>query len=323
MKGSRVCLLVIVTALLASLALPAFAAPSNRYDAENTGYLATSTVAAPLALLWKHSTDLTADPAIAGPTAGPDGVYFCLQQKVFGLDRLSGDIKWQFDTGTKLYSSPVLHEGRLYFGGEDSNLWVLNASTGQPEWKFKLGGPVDCPALIVGNMLYVGSDDDSLHAIDITRQGQVWAFGTRDDIKAAPAFSRGNVFFTSRDEHLYCVDASGTQRWRAKLKNTNNFAAPVVDGDKGLVFVASDDSLYCFDAASGQNRWPPFSAGDLIVGSPALSPDRKLYIGSKDGAVYCVSALDGRALWKYPKGCLLYTSPSPRDRTRSRMPSSA
>ena len=25
----------------------------------------------------------------------------------------------------------------------------------------------------------------------------------------------------------------------------------------------------------------------------------------------------------YPKGCLLYTSPSPRDRTRSRMPSSA
>ena len=26
---------------------------------------------------------------------------------------------------------------------------------------------------------------------------------------------------------------------------------------------------------------------------------------------------------KYNKGCLLYTSPSPRDRTRSRMPSSA
>ena len=26
---------------------------------------------------------------------------------------------------------------------------------------------------------------------------------------------------------------------------------------------------------------------------------------------------------KYPLGCLLYTSPSPRDRTRSRMPSSA
>ena len=27
--------------------------------------------------------------------------------------------------------------------------------------------------------------------------------------------------------------------------------------------------------------------------------------------------------WMHPDGCLLYTSPSPRDRTRSRMPSSA
>ena len=30
---------------------------------------------------------------------------------------------------------------------------------------------------------------------------------------------------------------------------------------------------------------------------------------------------DNQGQWKYP--CLLYTSPSPRDRTRSRMPSSA
>ena len=29
------------------------------------------------------------------------------------------------------------------------------------------------------------------------------------------------------------------------------------------------------------------------------------------------------ALYNYLKSCLLYTSPSPRDRTRSRMPSSA
>ena len=28
-------------------------------------------------------------------------------------------------------------------------------------------------------------------------------------------------------------------------------------------------------------------------------------------------------VWAMPEGCLLYTSPSPRDRTRSRMPSSA
>ena len=32
---------------------------------------------------------------------------------------------------------------------------------------------------------------------------------------------------------------------------------------------------------------------------------------------------DGRPVFPHNEGCLLYTSPSPRDRTRSRMPSSA
>ncbi len=212
MRRTTLCTLMVVAA--AGLALSAAAAPSSRYDAANTGYAPDADMALPLTLLWKHSTELLKDPVIASPAIGTDAVYFCVEKKIFALDRLTGDIKWQFDTGTKLYSSPVFHEGRLYLGGEDSNLWVINASTGQPEWRFKVGGAIDCPPLIVGNMLYVGSDDDSLHAIDIVRQGQVWAFGTRDDIKAAPAFSRGNIFFASRDEHIYCLDASGNQRWR-------------------------------------------------------------------------------------------------------------
>ena len=42
-----------------------------------------------------------------------------------------------------------------------------------------------------------------------------------------------------------------------------------------------------------------------------------------DGAQYTSASIISKGVgdWKY--GCLLYTSPSPRDRTRSRMPSSA
>ena len=42
------------------------------------------------------------------------------------------------------------------------------------------------------------------------------------------------------------------------------------------------------------------------------------------GGAYVVRVLDQAACFRgYPRACLLYTSPSPRDRTRSRMPSSA
>ena len=48
-------------------------------------------------------------------------------------------------------------------------------------------------------------------------------------------------------------------------------------------------------------------------------------VGWKDGASVCGISLSGVSLRNLtiPFTCLLYTSPSPRDRTRSRMPSSA
>ena len=57
---------------------------------------------------------------------------------------------------------------------------------------------------------------------------------------------------------------------------------------------------------------------DLIAQSPIKSRhDAKLMIG-KDGLDDSLNLVHAK-VWD----CLLYTSPSPRDRTRSRMPSSA
>ena len=56
--------------------------------------------------------------------------------------------------------------------------------------------------------------------------------------------------------------------------------------------------------------WPEMTSAKDYTAKPAPAPDRPfrlLYVGQLSE----------------PKGCLLYTSPSPRDRTRSRMPSSA
>ena len=56
---------------------------------------------------------------------------------------------------------------------------------------------------------------------------------------------------------------------------------------------------------------------DGVVGRAAVPS------GASTGAYEAVEMRDGDADRYAGKGCLLYTSPSPRDRTRSRMPSSA
>ena len=48
-----------------------------------------------------------------------------------------------------------------------------------------------------------------------------------------------------------------------------------------------------------------------------------LPVGVTDFAVDFLNLVPGVEIPKVPEFCLLYTSPSPRDRTRSRMPSSA
>ena len=86
-------------------------------------------------------------------------------------------------------------------------------------------------------------------------------------------------------------------------------------------------------ATAGDKLWE-FQTGFGVHSSPAIGSDGTVYVGSDDKKLYAINGKSGVKLWEFETGdevtsspaigsCLLYTSPSPRDRTRSRMPSSA
>ena len=62
--------------------------------------------------------------------------------------------------------------------------------------------------------------------------------------------------------------------------------------------------------------WPKFKANQLDVEDKELDE-------MNEQVYHCLVALTDGESFDIVTGCLLYTSPSPRDRTRSRMPSSA
>ena len=64
----------------------------------------------------------------------------------------------------------------------------------------------------------------------------------------------------------------------------------------------------------------PLPEGEVIeVSGIDVLPGNKVAIASRRGDIFVGENVFGED----PEPCLLYTSPSPRDRTRSRMPSSA
>ena len=63
--------------------------------------------------------------------------------------------------------------------------------------------------------------------------------------------------------------------------------------------------------------------GDKVHIYLKLNKDKEIEDLSFEGEGCAISLASASILTETVKGCLLYTSPSPRDRTRSRMPSSA
>ena len=50
-------------------------------------------------------------------------------------------VKWKFPTGDRIVSSPVWSEGAIYFGGDDGNIYAVDAQSGRQLWKHTTGGP--------------------------------------------------------------------------------------------------------------------------------------------------------------------------------------
>ncbi len=83
---------------------------------------------------------LTFDHAFQ-PIACGNSVYFgsSCDHQIYCLDIGSGQVKWTFYSEGPIRTCPTFHEGKLYFGSDDGNIYCLNASTGIEHWRHLVG----------------------------------------------------------------------------------------------------------------------------------------------------------------------------------------
>ena len=192
-------------------------------------------------------------------------------------------IKWKFPTGARVVSSPVWDANVLYFGGDDGNIYALDAASGTQLWKHATGGPVPATPAIAGGTVYVGSYDGKFYALNARSGATKWKFSTG-----------GERRFEAKGLH-------GMQPMNQTFADPYDvyLSSPLVD--KGLVYFGSGDgNVYALDAVSGEQRWK-FQTGDVVHASPALA-DGTLFFGSWDSYFYAVDAATGKEKWRYHAG---------------------
>jgi outer membrane protein assembly factor BamB len=237
-------------------------------------------------------------------------------------------IKWKFPTGDRIVSSPVWNDGVIYFGGDDGNIYAVDAETGRQLWKHTTGGPAPSTPAVVDGTLYVVSYDGRLHALDARTGGVRWKFATDgerrfeakglnglqprnqtiadpfDVFLSSPVVAEGAVYFGSGDGNLYAVDvASGELRWKFQTGDVVHASPAYADGV--LYFGSWDSYFYAVEAATGKERWRFHGGEDPVLhnqvgfqSSPAVAHG-VVYTGCRDAQLHALDAATGKEKWHF------------------------
>ena len=57
----------------------------------------------------------------------------------YALNKTTGAIKWQYNTGYAIASSPALLNGNIFFSDNKQTLYSLNTATGKLNWESDFG----------------------------------------------------------------------------------------------------------------------------------------------------------------------------------------
>ena len=249
-------------------------------------------------------------------------------------------IKWKFQTGDRIVSSPVYADATIFFGSDDGNIYAVDAADGHQLWRRRTGGPVASTPVIAGRLLYVGSYDGKFYALDARTGEPQWKFVTGGERRfeakglhgmqpknqtiadpfdvylSSPVVAAGVVYFGSGDGNVYALDAlSGELRWKFHTGDVVHSSPAYSDG---TVFVGSWDSyLYAVDARTGKEKWRFHGGEDPMVhnqvgfqSSPTVV-NGVLYTGCRDSNLYAIDAATGKEKWHFNNaGSWVVSSPA-------------
>ena len=251
---------------------------------------------------------------------------------VVAMDARTGKELWRFRSGV-VESSPLLVDGRLYFGSWDHYLYAVRARDGRSLWRYRADDEVNSAPAYAGGTIYFGTDGGRVHAVDARTGRARWVasafsrFGRREYFYATPTVAYGRVYIGNTDGTVYAFGAgSGRMLW-ARRAGTYVYTAAAVW--RRRVFVGTyDGRVFALDAATGDVRWSS-EAPAAVHGAPTVL-DGLVYFSScgtcgsngqryaKSGpfSTFAVDARTGKRVLDLPGRALL----ADRHRPQARLP---
>lgn len=213
----------------------------------------------------------TGDNVASRPVVAGDTVVFGGENRnIYGLDAGTGEERWKVHTGGPIVSSPAYADGVVIIGSDDGAVYGLDPSTGHEKWRYLAKGPVEAPVTAVDGVAYVASRSGELTALEARMGKEIWTSPKGEILRTAPAVGDTEIFVVDDAQGLLAFDRR-TGKKRWGIPNGSYVGPPLVAGDE-LVVARSDGRVQRF-GPDGEIRegWDGATAGNPIDGDPTFS----------------------------------------------------
>lgn len=273
-----------------------------------------------------------AEGGIGSTPAVANGKLYALSRDgcLTALDAASGKALWRFRTGGEArfgvpggygmpktdgitpdpwdfwLSSPLVQDGRVYFGSSDHHVYALDAVTGKEVWRFEADDSIHTAPALSNGRLFIATWGTKLYALDAKTGAKLWDFqGAKDaetgifqGFSAAPTIDGDTVYIGSRDGYMRAFNAAdGTLRWTYDAEKSWVLATAAVDADT-LYFPTSDTTVFiALDKMTGKEKYRTDTKVWTYT-SPVIAGDYT-FTGTMTGDLYAFDKHTGKIVWHY------------------------
>lgn len=231
-------------------------------------------------------TQIVGGPTLAGDVVlvGADnGKIYAFDQEADDQQRWSVSERWTFQTGNKVWSSPIAADGVVYATSLDKNLYALSLEDGSKLWNYSTNGAIASTPAYDEGTVYFGSFDSVFYAVNASDGTLLWKFDGADSwYWGAPLVHDGYVYAPSLDGKLYALDKrTGALRWSLATEG------PIV-GSPAVIFdmiaIGSDDGRLHIARISDGNPVDSCNMRTEIRSSLAVKED-VVFLSAKDKSI--------------------------------------
>lgn len=251
------------------------------------------------ALRWVYPREgyQTIGAVVGNIIADDDTIYISSSNgKVYALDTVTGDWKWEFETESKIWTSPTVSDGVLYVSNYDRKLYALSSQDGDLLWETELSAVVASSPVVYGADIFLGTFDRYLYAISKASGEIKWKFEGENWFWATPLVKDGVIYASCLDHKLYALESrTGKELWSFVADSPIVSAPLLIDG---LIITISDSGeMYILNADSGILKHT-VSIGYSVMASP-YAAGNIVYVHARNNYVYAIDVQSENIIWEF------------------------